>query len=132
MKNIKHPYDTPLSSGLRFASELIAWVAGPWVAYTWSGWALLPALLLLMALPGVFSTKDDKNNVVVATPGPVRIVIELLLYGVAAVAPWYVWPDWLAIASGSIVGLSIAFGIPRFLWLAKGAPLQEPAQPDSD
>ena len=117
-----HPYDTPLSAGLRFGVELIAWVAGPWLAYSWSVWALFPALLVLVALPGIFSTPGDKNHVVVPTSGPIRILIELLLYAVAAVAPWFVWPEWLAIASGAIVGLSLVFGFPRFVWLARGAP----------
>ncbi|MDJ0908556.1 MAG: DUF2568 domain-containing protein [Woeseiaceae bacterium] len=121
MAKTAHPYDTPLSAGLRFGSELIAWVAGPWLAYTWSGWALLPALIALVALPGVFSTPGDKNKIVVPTPGPVRILIELLLYAVAAVAPWLIWPDWAAIAACTIVVLSIVIGVPRFVWLAMGA-----------
>ncbi len=125
MEGVAHPHDTPVSAGLRFGSELIAWIAGPWLAYSLSGWTLLPTLLLLVALPGVFSTPGDKNKIVVATPGPVRILIELSLYAVAAIAPWLVWPDWLAIGSGIIVGLSIAFGMPRLLWLARGAPQKE-------
>ena len=123
MEHPAHPYDTPVSAGLRFGSELIAWIAGPWLAYTWSTWALLPALVALVALPGVFSTPGDKNNIVVPTPGPIRIPIEMLLYGAAAVAPWFVWPSWLAVASGVVVALSIGFGLPRFVWLARGAPL---------
>ncbi len=125
-----HPHDTPLSAGLRFGSEVIAWVAGPWLAYSWSGWALLPALLALVALPGVFSTPGDKNKIVVPTPGPIRVLIELLLYAVAAIAPWFIWPDWAAIAAGTIVVLSIVIGIPRLIWLARGAvPKHQTAAP---
>lgn len=118
----RHPYDTLMSGGLRFLSELIAWVAGPWAVGQWSNWLILPALVLLMGLPGVFSTPNDKRQVVVSTPGPIRVMIELLLYLVAAVAPWYVWPKlgaWLAVG---IVIASIAAGIPRLLWLLRGAP----------
>lgn len=118
-----YPHDTPVSAGLRFGSEFIAWIAGPWLAYVWSTWTLLPALLVLVALPGVLSTTGDKNKIVIPTPGPIRILIELLLYAVAAVAPWFVWPAWLAVASGVVVASSIVLGIPRFVWLARGAPL---------
>lgn len=31
-----HPCDTPFSAGLRFAVEVLAWVAGPWaMAFGW-------------------------------------------------------------------------------------------------
>jgi hypothetical protein len=36
----KHPFDTPLSAALRFGTELIAWIAGPWAAGTFSAWLL--------------------------------------------------------------------------------------------
>lgn len=121
MARLPHPYDTPVSAGLRFGSELIAWIAGPWLAYEWSSWASLPALVVLMALPGVFSTPGDKNHIVVPTPGPIRILIELLLYAVAAVAPWFVWPPWLALGCDLVVLSSTALGAPRFQWLATGA-----------
>ncbi len=117
-----HPLDTPVSAGLRFLSELIAWIAGPWAVALLSNWLVLPALFLLVLLPAVFSTQNDKRQIIVSTPGPIRIGIEVLLYSVAAVAPWYVWS---APASGLALGIviaSIALGMPRFLWLSKGAP----------
>ncbi|MFQ5610311.1 MAG: hypothetical protein ACE5F8_08600 [Woeseiaceae bacterium] len=77
-ERFKHPYDTYLSAGLRFAVELIAWVAGPWAASLWSGWLILPTLIVLVAMPSLFSTPGDKRQVVVATPGPIRVVIELV------------------------------------------------------
>ena len=118
----EHPHDTPLSAGLRFLSELIAWIAGPWAAALLSKWLVLPSLALLIGLPAIFSTRNDKRQVVVATPGPVRVGIELFLYSVAAVAPWFVWPDAAAGLAVGIVVASVWAGIPRFLWLAKGAP----------
>ena len=72
-KQLNHPYDTVVSGGLRFLSELIAWISGPWAAGLWSGWLILPALAFLILLPGIFSTPNDKNKIVVPTPGPVRI-----------------------------------------------------------
>ncbi len=118
----KHPFDTPLSAGLRFGTELIAWIAGPWAAGTFSAWLVVPALVMLVALPSVFSTPGDKNVIVVATPGPIRVLIEFGLYAVALAAPWAVWPQPVAIATSLVVVASVATGIPRIAWLMKGAP----------
>ena len=117
-----HPHDTPLSASLRFLSELCAWVAGPWAVALVSKWLVLPALIALVGLPAVFSTRNDKRKIVVSIPGPVRIGLELLLYSVAAVAPWFVWPVPAAGLAVGIVVASLGAGIPRFLWLLKGAP----------
>ena len=87
-----HPLDTPVSSSLRFLAELIAWVAGPWALALLSTWLILPALVFLVAIPAVFSTRNDKRTVVVPTPGPIRVALELLLHVVALDAPWFVWP----------------------------------------
>ena len=54
------------ASALRFATELVAWVATPWAlaGYSW----LLAALsaVLLIGLPTVLSTPGDKANVIIA------------------------------------------------------------------
>jgi len=118
---VSYPYDTPISAGLRFCSELIAWVAGPWALARVSVFLAVPALLILIGLPSVFSTKNDKHNVVISTPGPVRVLIELLLYSVAAVAPWFVWPKPFAGLATVVVAASLGFGVPRLLWLFRGA-----------
>ena len=119
--NFKHPHDTPVSAGLRFATELIAWIAGPWAASLWSSWLVVPTLIILVGLPGVFSTPGDKNKIVVATPGPIRVLIELLLYSVAAIAPWLVWPPLAAAVCTAITIASLAIGLKRFVWLMKSA-----------
>ena len=122
--DFRHPYDTPVSAGLRFLSEIVTWVAGPWAAATYAGWLFLPVLVVLVGLPSVFSTKNDKRTIVVATPGPVRVGIELLLYLVAMIAPWFIWSTAVSAVAVGIVVASILTGIPRFLWLMKGAPRQ--------
>ena len=85
----------------------------------------MPVLILLVGLPGVFSTPGDKRSVIVGTPGPVRVAIELLLYLVAAVAPWFVWPVPLSAAAGVIVCAALVAGFPRIRWLLRGAPAEE-------
>ena len=117
-----HPFDTPVSSLLRFLAELIAWVAGGWVAAQVSIWLAIPVLVVLVGLPAVFSTRGDKKQIVVDTPGPIRALLEIALHVVAVVCAWAVWPTWLAIVSTLIVAAAVAFGIPRTRWLLRGAP----------
>lgn len=120
------PYDTWLSGGLRFLLELVAWVAGPWAAGTWlGGWAILPAAVILVGLPAVFSTPGDKEQVIVPTPGPVRFMLELDLGIVAAIAAWYVWPPGAAIATTVLAVLVPITGWRRARWLMRGAPAVE-------
>ena len=119
---LNHPYDTVLSSGLRFLTELIAWVAGPWAASLYSNWLAVLAISLLVGLPSIVSTPNDKNTVVVPTPGGIRVAIEFLLYSVAAVAPWFVWSPGIAAATASIVFATIITGGARTRWLLRGAP----------
>lgn len=118
------PYDTPASSGLRFLSELICWVAGPWAIGVVSKWLILPAVLVLVGLPSVFSTVNDKRSVVIPTPGPIRVTLEFGLYLVAMVAPWFAWSDVAAAISTAIVVPTIILGLPRARWLLDGAPSQ--------
>lgn len=118
------PYDTPLSSGLRFLVEVIAWVAGPWAAIVLTDrwWAALPTLVVLMGVPAVFSTPGDKRNVIVPTPGPIRLVIELGLAAAAVAGAWIAWPAWAGVAATVVVIASLVAGIPRARWLVAGAP----------
>jgi len=119
----QHPYDTPLSSALRFATELIAWTSGPWAAGKIS-WLLVPiALIALVALPSLFSTVGDKRTVIVPTPGSARALLELFLFGIAAAAPWLVWHKSWAVVSLVTVVLALIFGYKRLAWLFRGAPL---------
>ena len=117
-----HPFDTSLSSGLRFLAEIIAWVACAWAAARESIWLAIPVLVILIGLPSVFSTPGDKKQIIVATPGPLRVLLEFALYIVAVACVWAVWPAWLAVVSTLIVIASIAVGIPRTRWLLRGAP----------
>jgi len=119
--DFKHPYDTILSSGLRFSAEVLAWVAGPMAIATFYGWLWMPVLLILVLLPAIFSTTGDKRKVVVATPGFLRVLIELLLYTVAVFAPWFIWPAFVCFASNVMVLASLILGWPRLVWLLSRA-----------
>ena len=85
-------------------------------------WLVVPVSVVLIGLPAIFSTRGDKRQVVVATPGPLRVLLELGLHVVAVAAAWVVWPVWLAIVATVVVAAAIATGIPRTRWLLRGAP----------
>ncbi len=119
---LSHPSDTPASAILRFLVEVIAWVAGPWAAAEVHIILAIPVLIVLLALPSVFSTPGDKRQVIVATPGPIRLAIEVLLFAVAAAAPWVIWPVSVAGPAAVIVAGAVLFGLPRSLWLLRGEP----------
>lgn len=118
------PFDTPSSSTLRFVIEVTAWVAGTWAAVEIldSGWAAVPALAVLLGLPSVFNVAGDKNVTGILVPGLVRILIEGLLLLVAVGASWYLWPTWAAVIVLIAGAGMIVTGLPRYRWLASGAP----------
>lgn len=113
----KHPFDTPLSGGLRFAAELVAWVAGPWAVADVSVLLAVPAAVILMGLPAIFSTRGDKRQVIIATPGPLRVFLEFALHGVGVAGAWLVWPPWLALVVTVVVIAALITGSPRLKWL---------------
>lgn len=117
------PYDTFVSAALRFVVELIAWVAGPWAVFALSGqWVLiLPTAALLIGLPAVFSAPGDKRRVIVPTPGPARLLIEMFLVVVAVAGSAVAWPKWAAIAVVVIAVSAVVAGLRRAAWLANGA-----------
>jgi len=111
-----------VSGGLRFVVEIIAWVAGPWAAAGGGIWLAVPAAVILIGMPAVFSTKGDKHQVLVSTPGPVRVLIEIMLHAVAVAGAWAVWPPWLAAVLTLVVTAALITGLPRLGWLLRGAP----------
>ena len=102
--------------------EILAWIAGPWAVTELTFWLWPPAALLLIGLPAVFSTREDKRHVVVPTPGPVRVLIELLLHCVAIAGAWIAWPALVAALATLVVAAAFVAGSPRLLWLLRGAP----------
>ena len=118
------PYDTYASATMRFFVEVVAWVAGPWAAFelTDRWWVAVLVGIVLLALPSVFSTPGDKHQVVVATPGPIRFVIEVILAAAAVIGAWVAWPTWLAVLVTVIVVAFLVTGWARTRWLLAGAP----------
>ena len=79
--------------------------------------------IVLIGLPSVFSTTGDKRQVLVPTSGPVRVLIELLLYVVAVAGPWIAWHPIIAVLTTLTVVSALVTGLPRIRWLLRGAPL---------
>lgn len=89
---------------------------------TGRGWVAVPALVLLVGVPALFSTPGDKNQVIIATAGPVRVVIEVALLVVAIAAAAMVWPLWAAVLVGILGIAMLGTGRERMQWLLAGAP----------
>ena len=119
-----NPLDTIFSAESRFAIELVASIASPWVAADLAGnWlAAIPALAVLVALPGVFSTTGDKRHVAVAAPGRIRFLIEVLLSAIAVASTLVVWTYIGAIMVAIGVILMFVTGAPRAKWLLSNNP----------
>ena len=79
---------------VRFASELIAWVAIVWALSPLSIWLGVAAVVLLIAFPAIFSTPGDRpgGDGPVAVPGIVTILHLVIQLSAAVAAAWIAWP----------------------------------------
>jgi hypothetical protein len=95
-----HPGHDYASGGLRFLTELIAWVAVPWALWPHSIALAVGAVVLLIGLPAVFSTPGDRpgGGTPVSVPGIVTILLVLMQLAAATAAVWVLWPLWAAAA----------------------------------
>ena len=119
-----NPLDNFWSASSRFAIEIAAWVAGPWAAAELTGtWlVIIPALIALVALPGVFSTTGDKRHVFVVVPGRIRLLIELTLAAVAIYSSFLVWTPVGGIIVAAITAVTLVTGFTRAKWLFSNSP----------
>ncbi|HEY3472735.1 MAG TPA: hypothetical protein VGL47_46890 [Amycolatopsis sp.] len=110
--------DDRLPSVLRFATELVAWVATPW-ALAGASWLLAAlSVVVLIGLPTCFATPGDKAKVVVAVPGWVTILLVLLQLVAAVVSSWFAWPPWAAVAVTALAAATVVTERRRWRWLA--------------
>lgn len=95
----KPPGHDTLRGGLRFVTELIAWVATPWALWPHSVFLAIAAVVLLIGLPAVFGTPGDRpgGDSPIAVPGIVTILLVLVQLVAATTAAWAIWPWWLAV-----------------------------------
>ncbi|MCI3275777.1 hypothetical protein [Streptomyces cylindrosporus] len=112
--------DDRRASALRFATELVAWVATPWALWSHSWPLAMLSVLVLIGLPTVFSTPGDKANVLVAVPGWATILLVLLQLVAAVVSAWIVMPAWAAVLVSLLVASTLVTEVPRWRWLLAG------------
>lgn len=117
----------PFNLAFRFILELMALASlGIW-GYSLSdgALALLGAIffpLVFMLLWGIFAVRGDPSRsgkTVVDTPGWVRLIIELVLFGLSAWALGAAGYPVLAIIFGAAVIVHYVLSLDRVLWLTK-------------
>jgi hypothetical protein len=109
--------DDRAASALRFATELVAWVATPW-ALSGRSWLLATlSVVVLIGFPTVFATPGDKNKVIIAVPGWGTILLVLLQLAAAVVSSWLAWPVWAAVLVSLMAGATLVTERPRWRWL---------------
>jgi hypothetical protein len=117
----------PLNLALRFLLELAAISAfGAW-GYSLSSSGLKYILAILMALLfallwGVFAVRNDPSRsgkTVVSTPGPLRLILELLLFGAASWMLFRLDQVLMAIILAALVLLHYLLSWDRIAWLLK-------------
>ncbi|WP_229842537.1 hypothetical protein [Streptomyces tanashiensis] len=109
--------DDRTASALRFATELIAWVAAPWALAEHSWLLAALSVLVLIGLPTLLSTPGDKAHVIVAVPGWVTVLLVLLQLVVAVVGSWSAWPAWAAISVTVLAAATVVTERRRWMWL---------------
>ncbi|MFB7280474.1 hypothetical protein ACFCZV_25545 [Streptomyces hydrogenans] len=109
--------DDRAASALRFATELVAWVATPWALADYSWVLAVLSVVVLVGLPTVFSTPGDKAHVIVAVPGRVTILLVLLQLAAAVAASWAVWPAWAAMTVTALAAATLVTERHRWTWL---------------
>ncbi|KOU75720.1 hypothetical protein ADK57_06465 [Streptomyces sp. MMG1533] len=102
---------------MRFASELVAWVATPWALSEYSWVLAVLALVALIGLPTVFSTPGDKAQVIVPVPGVVTILLVVLQLVAAVISAWLVWPVLAAVLVSLLVSTTLVTERRRWQWL---------------
>jgi len=117
----------PLNSAVRLLLEIAAIASyGIWGYHqSESGLRILLAILLPLgfaALWGIFAVKDDPSRsgkTVVQTPGILRLVLELGLFGAAAWMMLNLDYSVLALIFGLTVVIHYIFSFDRITWLLK-------------
>lgn len=115
--------DDRAASALRFATELVAWVATPWALADRSWLLAAVSVVVLIGLPTLFSTPGDKASVIVAVPGWATILLVLLQLVAAVISSWLAWPVWAAVPVTLLAVGTLVTERPRWRWLVCADPL---------
>jgi len=128
----KRPGHDLASGGLRFLTELIAWVGAPWALWSHSIPLAIGSVVLLIGLPSIFSTPGDRPGGDAPVPVPARVTILLVLIQLAAAtaAAWALWPAWIAVTVTVLCLIVLVTEQPRWRHLSHtGLVPMAPAEP---
>lgn len=117
----------PINLAIRFALEVVAIVSyGIWGYGLTDAW---PRILLAVLLPlmfavlwGVFAVPNDPSRsgkTVIQTPGPIRLILELVLFGSAAWMMLDLDHFLIALIFGLTVTIHYIISYDRIAWLLK-------------
>ena len=108
MTGKNQPGHNDARGALRFLAELIAWVAVPWALWPHSIALAVGAVVVLIGLPAVYSTPDDRpgGGTLVPVPGKVTIYLVVLQLAAASAAAWAIWPCW-AVTTVTVICLVV-------------------------
>jgi len=117
----------PINLALRFLLEVLGLSTyGVWGYQQSDTWTrILLAIILPLGyavLWGVFAVKDDPSRsgkTVVQTPGTIRLILELLLFGAAAWMMHSLGYPGLGFIFGGVVTLHYILSYDRIAWLLK-------------
>ncbi|GAA3599181.1 hypothetical protein GCM10022223_13270 [Kineosporia mesophila] len=113
---LRGPGHDLLTGGLRFLSEIVAWVGTPWALWSHSIPLAVLALVLLIVPSAIFSTPGDRpgGDSPVAVHGIVTILLLLIQLVAATAAAWVLWPAPVAIAVTALCVLVTITEQPRW------------------
>lgn len=106
-----------VTSALRFATELLAWVATPWALADHSWLLAVASVVVLIGLPTIFSTPGDKANVIIPVPGWATILLVLLQLVAAVASSWVAWPPGPAVCVTLLAAVTLVTECRRWRWL---------------
>ncbi|MFF4777336.1 hypothetical protein ACFY05_31220 [Microtetraspora fusca] len=116
------PPELRLGPPLRFATELVAWVATPWALWSHSVVLAIVSVVVLIGLPIVFSTPGDKAHVVIPVPGWATIALVLLQFAAAVASSWAAWHPVAGAVVVVLVAAAVVTEAPRWRWLLTVGP----------
>jgi hypothetical protein len=121
--------NNPLNLALRFVLELVA--LGGLALLGWTigegGWELLPAIGLPVAAAaawGTFRIPNDPGPAPVAVPGPVRLALEVAVFGGGVAGFAVAGHETIALLIGAVMVGHYALSYDRVVRLVRNRPVQ--------
>ncbi len=119
---------SPINLFIRFLLELSALVSiGIWArsfSYGVKGWLIAFIVPIVFAVIwGVFAVRNDPSRsgkTVVQTPGIIRLIIELGIFGIAFLGLYFSGYLSLAFIFGALVLVHYLWAYKRVIWLVSG------------